>query len=977
MMRYRTNGRNYYKILNTKSIFLIGVTLSLLFSLTPIKADWEDDANARIEANRKRDVQITVKDLGGAPINNVDVQIEQVRHNFGFGAALAYGLLYNNSNYRDFVLDHFEWAVCENEMKWISNESTRDVETYSQSDYIANWCANNDIILRGHCLFWEQDNAQMPTWVLGPPPLACNTYPATSEMMDEMEERMDSIVNRYKGQIVNWDVDNEMLSDDEFACIGETGRAHMFQYANSIDPNCGMYMNEYWGNSFGGCDGDEYAARANGLIALGAPVEGLGIQAHINTSSFDPANYYNNLLNELDDLGLPIIATEFDTDATGTQAADDLEDFYRVCFSHPNVEAIMMWGIEQSAWRWDGIVNSSTWVLTQAGVRYETLLDEWTTNTSDTTEPNGIVNFRGFHGTYEITLTVPGKPEEVFVIELEPGTGTAEFVFGGPPDTTPPTPDPAEWASVPAAAGSTSITMTAAIASDVSSPVYYYFECTTDGSASSTWRTNPTYVAQGLTPSTPYTFHVKARDNSPAQNETGWSGTATAAPDPPDTTPPSPSTMAWFSVPTATGPSTITMTATTATDADSPPVEYYFECTTDSDANSTWQTSTTYEAQGLDPGTLYTFRVKARDSATVPNENNWSTSESATTDVGTGQTPYPGPGLHPIPGTIEAENYDDDGPGVAYNDTTSGNEGGDYRSDDVDVEVCGEGNYNVGWIFDGEWLEYSVIVATTGTYDIEVRVASDSGGGDFHIEFGGSNVTGTVSFSATGGWQTYTSIFINDVSLTAGAQIMRLYAESDYWNITWLDFTTTADITPPANPTGLTATADDGFVDLDWNDNGEGDLDGYNVYRSTTSGVYTTPLNSSLLSSSDYTDNSVVNGTTYYYVVKAVDTSSNESGSSNEELAIPDIYQNCTEVQAGGHGLVSDLTDDCYIDLWDLDIIVEYWLDTNCGTSGNCEGADFEPTDGDVDLEDFSDFAVDWMLCNNPGDSGCIKNWLP
>ena len=161
----------------------------------------------------------------------------------------------------------------------------------------------------------------MPNWVLG---LPCATYPTASEMMDEMEERMDSIVNRYKGQIVSWDVDNEMLSDDEFACIGETGRAHMFKYANNIVPNCGFYMNEYWGNSFGGNDGNEYVARAEGLIALGAPVEGLGIQAHINTSSFDPANYYNNLLNELDDLGLPIIATEFDTDATGTTAADDL-----------------------------------------------------------------------------------------------------------------------------------------------------------------------------------------------------------------------------------------------------------------------------------------------------------------------------------------------------------------------------------------------------------------------------------------------------------------------------------------------------------------------------------------------------------------------------------------------------------------------------------------------------------------------------
>ncbi|KPL23737.1 MAG: hypothetical protein AMJ75_05450, partial [Phycisphaerae bacterium SM1_79] len=95
------------------------------------------------------------------------------------------------------------------------------------------------------------------------------------------------------------------------------------------------------------------------------------------------------------------------------------------------------------------------------------------------------------------------------------------------------------------------------------------------------------------------------------------------------------------------------------------------------------------------------------------------------------------------------------------------------------------------------------------------------------------------------------------------------------------------DTTPPAVPTGLTATAGDAQVSLDWADNSEGDLDGYNVYRSTTPGGGYSQLNGSLLSSSDYTDNSVSNGTTYYYVVTAVDTSSNESGYSNEDSATP------------------------------------------------------------------------------------------
>ena len=98
-----------------------------------------------------------------------------------------------------------------------------------------------------------------------------------------------------------------------------------------------------------------------------------------------------------------------------------------------------------------------------------------------------------------------------------------------------------------------------------------------------------------------------------------------------DIIPPTPNPMTWATVPTATGSTSITMTATTATDANSPPVQYYFECTTDGSKSSSWQTSPTYIANGLNPSTLYTFRVKARDNATPQNETGWSSPQSATT----------------------------------------------------------------------------------------------------------------------------------------------------------------------------------------------------------------------------------------------------------------------------------------------------------------------------------------------------------
>ena len=96
-----------------------------------------------------------------------------------------------------------------------------------------------------------------------------------------------------------------------------------------------------------------------------------------------------------------------------------------------------------------------------------------------------------------------------------------------------------------------------------------------------------------------------------------------------------------------------------------------------------------------------------------------------------------------------------------------------------------------------------------------------------------------------------------------------------------------ADSTPPGAPTGLGALASDGSVALDWADNGEGDLAGYNVHRAITSGGPYTQLNAALLTESAFTDANASNGTTWFYVVTAVDTSANESANSGEVSATP------------------------------------------------------------------------------------------
>ena len=106
--------------------------------------------------------------------------------------------------------------------------------------------------------------------------------------------------------------------------------------------------------------------------------------------------------------------------------------------------------------------------------------------------------------------------------------------------------------------------------------------------------------------------------------------------------------------------------------------------------------------------------------------------------------------------------------------------------------------------------------------------------------------------------------------------------ESDYSNEKSGSVTALPDTTPPADPANLSITSGSGSIVLDWNDNGEADLDAYNIYRSTTSGNGYSLIASTSGSTSNYTDTSVQAGVTYYYVVTAVDDQDNESGYSNE-----------------------------------------------------------------------------------------------
>jgi endoglucanase len=215
-----------------------------------------------------------------------------------------------------------------------------------------------------------------------------------------------------------------------------------------------------------------------------------------------------------------------------------------------------------------------------------------------------------------------------------------------------------------------------------------------------------------------------------------------------------------------------------------------------------------------------------------------------------------------IPGTIQAEGYS----------AQSG----------VGLETCSDtgGGQNIAQLAAGDWAEYNVNVQTAGTYQVQFRVASAAATGQLQL-VNGSTVLATVTIPNTTGWQTWATVTAN-VTLPAGQYALRLNFTGPDFNMNWFSFVSGGP-TIPAAPTNLTAAAGNAQVSLTWV--ASTGATSYTVKRSTTSGGSYSDVATGVTSTS-YTNTGLTNGTTYYYVVTAVN-SAGASGNSNQASATP------------------------------------------------------------------------------------------
>ncbi len=215
------------------------------------------------------------------------------------------------------------------------------------------------------------------------------------------------------------------------------------------------------------------------------------------------------------------------------------------------------------------------------------------------------------------------------------------------------------------------------------------------------------------------------------------------------------------------------------------------------------------------------------------------------------QTPYTGTPIS-LPGIIQAEDFDNGGVMAAYFDQDAGNKGNVYRETDVDIEATTDtgGGYNLAWMWPNEWVEYTVNVTETSTYTVGARVASNGGGGVFHIEVDGQDVTGSMTVPSTGGNQVWQTVEKTGIQLSAGQHIIRLSMDSSgaqqgIANFNYLEFTQDTSTSPvPSTSQEYTLS---GSVYVDVNRNGVKDTDelGHNGAEVTVSGGLSASTNAS------------------------------------------------------------------------------------------------------------------------------------
>ncbi|KAL5224635.1 hypothetical protein ABZP36_011274 [Zizania latifolia] len=370
-------------------------------SLQPFSfAEWDSHRRQAASEARRSTVRVVATGAGGAPMANATVSVRLLRPEFPFGNAMTREIL-DIPAYEKWFTSRFTVTTFENEMKWYSTEWIQNHEDYSVPDAMLNLAQKYNIKVRGHNVFWDDQSSQME-WVKSL---------SVDQLKAAMQKRIRSVVSRYGGKVIGWDVVNENLHWNFFESkLGPDASPQIYQEVAQVDGSKPLFMNEF--NTMEQpmdmtAMPSKYAAKMNQIRTFpgnGGLKFAVGLESHFGTPNIPFTRATLDMLAQLD---LPIWLTEIDV-TNGPNQAQYLEQVLREGYGHPAVDGMVMW----AAWHARGCyvmcLTDNNFQNLPVGDVVDKLIVEWRTHpVAATVDADGVAELNLVHGEYNITVTHP------------------------------------------------------------------------------------------------------------------------------------------------------------------------------------------------------------------------------------------------------------------------------------------------------------------------------------------------------------------------------------------------------------------------------------------------------------------------------------------------------------------------------------------------------------------------------------------
>jgi len=278
-----------------------------------------------------------------------------------FGACINSPWFNNQTNntYNNILRTEFGMVVAENEMKFDALEPSQNSFNWSKADKMMEFARSNNMEVRGHTLVWHSQN---PGWVQ-------NGRWNRDSLISVMNNHINKVLGRYKGQIREWDVVNEVIDDGNGwglrnnsvwkSNIGNDFIEIAFRTARQADPNALLYYNDYNIEDLGGKANAAYNL-VKSLKEKGVPIDGVGFQSHFISGMSDQTfKDIDTNVKRYAALGVKVSFTEIDIripdnanqyTAFQTQA-NEYKKLMEICLNNDNVTTFVLWGFtDQHTW---------------------------------------------------------------------------------------------------------------------------------------------------------------------------------------------------------------------------------------------------------------------------------------------------------------------------------------------------------------------------------------------------------------------------------------------------------------------------------------------------------------------------------------------------------------------------------------------------------------------------------------------------